>query len=1001
MKTKFNGILTLLLAFVVHLSFAQTKTVSGTVSDDSGSLPGVSILIKGTTTGTETDFDGKYSLKAKSGDVLVFMYLGKKTVEKTVRNSNIINVKMFDGGEVLDEIVIETAYDVKRSKPTVNTSVTSVGAETIENRPNASIIQTLQGQAAGVNITTGSGQPGANSEVIIRGVGSINGNIEPLFIIDGIPVDKDNFRSLNPNNIASVAILKDAGATAIYGNRGSNGVILIKTKSGKYNSPLRVEYSSLTSFGTLQGNSYNLMNSTQQLELERTYGSGRGNGISDVEIAAIAKFSNTDWVNIFFRTSMNQSHDIRFSSGSDKMNTNFSVGYLNQDGILKQSGLTRFNLNLKLNGKNENDKFNYGVSTSINYSKSDEPNRIGSGAINRNYVLGAYMSVPYISPSQYTPGEGGSIPVVFANTPLFLLDRLDTYTRFEEELKMLISINANYKLAKGLKIGSRLGMDYTSEVLTRAEAPNSFNAQLFAQTGNVTPGFQNQRNTRAVGINFLNSLNYATTINEDHTIDAGLYMEIFKAHFRQFGYRENGLDIRTFSPGDGSGFVRDNASNDHFVDRANAQILNSGLLSFFANANYDYKEKYGFGATVRRDASFRFRTSNRWGTFWSVAGRWNIDKEDFMEGSVFNMLKLRGSYGVTGNQDIIAAGGFNQYFAGANLVSNLYGTGSGYAGQNSILTGNVANDDLKWETTTQANIGLDFEAFDKKLTGTLDLYRKSTTDLFVSQRVPSYTGVTFLNINSDGELRNTGIDFSLFYTPIRTEDFKLKLSFTGNYNKSERFGANLSTVEEGGKLNQYYTVRYAGVNPANGNLLFLDKNGNPTENPNADTDRVFTDKNRYPDFQGSVGFNIDFHNFFLETNFTYAVGVDRYDFDYSNTIDPTAIGQFRHSTDILRAWTPTNRVTDIPALRASNLSISSDRFIQNADYLRLRFVSLGYNFPKETLKKFKLSNLRAFINGENLLTFSGWRGYDVEGFSSASRSYPTPKTVSVGLEIGF
>ena len=1012
MKTKFNGFLTLLLALVVQISFAQEKTISGTVSDESGGLPGVSVIIKGTIKGTETDFDGKYSVNAKSGDVLVFSYLGYKKVEKAIGASNTINVIMVEDANVLEEIVIESAYDIKRSKPTVNSSITSVGAETIENRPNASIIQTLQGQAAGVNITTGSGQPGANSEVIIRGVGSINGNIEPLFIIDGIPVDRDNFRSLNPNNIASVTVLKDAGATAIYGNRGANGVIIIKTKSGKFNSPLKVEYSMLTSFSTLQGNDYDLMNSTEQLTLERTYGAGVGGangGISDNEIAARARFSNTDWVNVFFRTAMTQSHNLRLSSGSESTTTNVSLGFFDQSGILKQSDLKRFNIDAKINGKSKNSKFNYGLGLSLNYSKSNEPNAIGGGAINRNYVLGAYMSVPYVSPSQYVPGGGADIPVIFSLTPLFLLDRLDTYTRFEEEVKSLISLNANYELFEGLKIGTRLGMDYTNVLLTRAEAPESFNAQLFAGDEDAdepgrqvtTPGFQSQQTTRAIGINILNSINYSTIINDDHTIDAGLYMEYFRAHRRGFGYFEEGLDPKTFSPGDGSGFVGDNADNDLFVDVANANVNDAGLLSYFANANYDYKKKYGFGATIRRDASYRFRTSNRWGTFWSVSGRWNIDKENFMSDSPFSLLKLRASYGVTGNQDIVSVGGFNQYFAAANRVLDLYGTGAGYGGQNSIFAAQVANDDLKWETTTQGNIGLDFEVFDRKLTGSLDYYVKETSDLFVGQRVRSLLGVTNISINSDGTLKNSGVDLTLGYTPINNGDLRVKFTVSGNYNKSERFGANLSTIEEGGPLGQYYTLRYAGVNPANGNQLFLDATGNVTETPNTDTDRVFSGKTRFPDYQGSVGFDIDYKNFFLQANMTYAIGVDRFDGDYNDATDPTAIGQFRHSRDILRAWTPTNRITDIPALRATNLAIGSDRFLKSADYLRLRFVSFGYNLPKEVTDKINLSGVRAFINGENLVTFSGWRGYDVEGFASTGRSYPTPRTVSFGLEIGF
>ncbi|MBL4605034.1 MAG: SusC/RagA family TonB-linked outer membrane protein, partial [Flavobacteriaceae bacterium] len=735
MKTKFNGILTLLLALVVQVSFAQEKTVSGTVTDKDGTLPGVSVLIKGTTKGGETDFDGRYSVKAKVGDVLVFSYLGYETVEKKVGTANTINVKMVEGGEVLEEIVIESAYDIKRSKPTVNSSVTSLSAETIEGRPNASIVQTLQGQAAGVNITTGSGQPGANSQIIVRGIGTINGDAEPLFIIDGVPVDGDNFRSLNPTNIASVTVLKDAGATAIYGNRGANGVIIITTKSGKFNSKLQVEYNYLNSYSTLQDVNFGLLGSREQLFLEQTYGAGRGSTLTNSEIETLASSVNTDWRDVFFRTAVTHSHNLRLSSGSETTATNISLGFFEQEGILLASDLKRFNLDVKINGTSENKKFRYGISTSMNYSKSNEPNSIGSGAINRNYVLGAFMSLPYISPDDYTTGAALLSPLVFSNTPLFLLDRLATYTRFEEEVKVIMSLNASYEVYDGLRINTRFGMDYIEEILTRAEGPTSFNALLFAAAGDTTPGFVFQNSNRFASFNFVNSINYSTIINDVHTIDAGLYMEVIKTHGRFFGFRQNGLDPRTFSPGDGSGFVADNANNDFYVGNQTANITESGLLSFFGNVDYDYNKKYGFSATVRRDASYKFRTSNRWGTFYSASGRWNLDKEDFMEDSAFGLLKLRASWGRTGNQ---SAGN-------ANTVLDLFFTGAGYGGANSLIVGSVANPDFKWETTEQANIGLDFEVWSRKLTGSVDVYRKNTTGLFVALPAPAYFGVTAIS----------------------------------------------------------------------------------------------------------------------------------------------------------------------------------------------------------------------------------------------------------------
>jgi TonB-dependent SusC/RagA subfamily outer membrane receptor len=329
MKTKFNGILTLFLALVVQISFAQDNTVSGTVTDGSGSLPGVSILIKGTTSGTETDFDGNYSIKVNKGAILVFNYLGYKVVERKVGNANVVNVALSVDANVLSEIVV-TGYSTT-SKAKTSSASTQLNAGTIENRPNGAIVQTLSGQVAGLDISTNSGQPGANSLVQLRGTNSINGNTEPLFIMDGTPINEDNFRSLNPNEITSITVLKDAGATAIYGSRGANGVIIIKTKRGKKNSGLKVKYNSVLSFSKLQGSDYNLLDSQSYATLERTRGIGLGAGdavgvtydsngasLTDIQIAALP---NEDWGNIFLRTGLTQNPVIQLSTrgtvGSD------------------------------------------------------------------------------------------------------------------------------------------------------------------------------------------------------------------------------------------------------------------------------------------------------------------------------------------------------------------------------------------------------------------------------------------------------------------------------------------------------------------------------------------------------------------------------------------------------------------------------------------------------------------------------------------------------------
>ena len=1002
----------LFFTVVTMMSLSAQRSITGTVSDDEGiPLIGANILVKGTTIGTIAEIDGSFSLDVPAGaDVVVFSYTGYITQEITLGDDNVLDIILAQNVQILNEVVV-VGYKTQ-TKPESKVATQLVSAETIEARPNASIVQTLQGQVAGLNIATSSGQPGANSTINLRGVSSINGNTEPLFIIDGTPVDEDNFRSLNQNEIESISVLKDAGATAIYGNRGANGVIIIKTKRGKYNSGLKFKYTTLVSKSGRQDDDYDLMDAQETLLLERAYGNGRGATISD---DSISRIQGTDWLDFFFRNPITQQHNLHVSTGGDLFNSHTVFGYMNQEGILKASSLKRYNLRTNLSGRSVDDKFNFGLNLSVNYSTSDEPNSIGSGAVNRNFLIGAYVGLPYISIDEYVGPEPLLAIGDFSYTPLVLYDRLLTYNRFANEIRGLGNLTASYKFSDEITFSSNLGADFADQVRTRAEGPTSYNALLFAQVGNNTPGFQSQSNTRVFSYNWLNSINYRKSFGAMHSIDVGLYTEYFRAHYSTFGYFAEGLEPRTFSPGDDAGFVDDNASNDFFTDDANANLLNAGLFSYFASVDYDYDSKYGLGLTLRRDASYRFSESNRWGTFYSVSGRWNIDREAFMANSPFNMLKLRGSYGKTGNQRIVDSGGFLNYFGGPDLTLNFFATSSGYAGRNSLGLSQIANTTLRWETVIQSNIGVDFELFNSRLRGAFDYYIKTTEDLFQSRPISAINSVTSINANV-GSLRNSGYDVTLNYDILRNAGgLNLELFLNTNYNKQEiidlptpdgRLVGTTTVTREGSILNEYYLYEYVGVNPANGNLLFLDAAGNVTENPSPDTnedgDRVYTGKNIYPDYFGSFGTNISYKGAYLELQFNYTKGVYRFDWDYSDIMDPTFIGQFRTSRDILRAWANEGDITDVPSLNATNLALDSDsdRFLENADYVRLRFIRAGYTFPDRMLTN-GIEALRIYANAENLFTWTEWRGYDPESAVNGVRRYPTPKVVSLGLEIEF
>ncbi len=1016
MKLKLTWLMTLMIAFAIQISYAQEKSVSGTITSatDGLPLPGVNVIVKGTTRGVQSDFDGNYTIRASANETLVYSFIGLKTEERNVGANSTINVQMNEDAAALEEVVV-TGY-ATQTKAKSNVSSVRVTAATIENRPNASFVQTLSGQVPGLNITTSSGQPGANATVQLRGVSSINGDTEPLFIIDGAPVDQDNFRSLNPQDIASIDVLKDAGATSIYGNRGANGVIVIKTRQGSFNQGLKVNYQGFVAFSTLQDNDYKYMDAQQLLTYERSRGRGAGGGalpnilfnngntepLTDAEIAAAPNFS---WLDFFFSTGVTQNHNLSLSSGGENSSQFTSFGFNETDGILVNSSLKRFNLRNNVTGRSSNEKFNYATNLTLNYSTSGEPNAVGTGGVNQNYVLGAFQSAPYITPDLYVNGAqlvGAGTP--FVHTPLFLLDKIKGEPRVEDEVRLVGSLITSYALTDYLTANMTMGADYQNEIFTLTRRPDSFNALLFGGAANPTAGFQQQDTRRVFTYNQVTSLNFNETWGK-HTVDVGAYTEYFKAHLRSFGFTAQGLDPKTVFPGDGAGFVDDSGDNDFYIDLARATVRNAGLFSYFGRASYDYDERFGVEGTVRRDASYRFSGSNRWATFWSVSGRWNISNEAFMDDSVFNVLKLRGSYGTAGNQDITGGG----LFGGPDLYRDLFVTGGGYANNNAIALAQFGNRSLIWEEIATANIGIDFEMFNRRLRGAFDVYERKTSDLFQDTPLSAVTGFTNLPSNT-GNLTNKGVDFQLDYDVVRattSDGFNLKVGINGNYNENELSNVPNETGEipgigrNGGPLGEYFTIRYAGVNPANGNLLFLDAAGNLTETPDGNSN-VWTGKNIIPDWQGGINLNIDYKNFFFTTQWNYVFGVDRFDNDYAGAINPTNVGLFNFSTDILRSWSQPGDITDIPSPTAfNNNTFGSTRFLRSADYVRLRFASFGYSLPAKYLENTGFNNFRIFFNGENLFTFTEWRGFDPETRSNGSRQFPTPRTLSVGFELGF
>ncbi|NJB37886.1 MULTISPECIES: TonB-dependent receptor [Flavobacteriaceae] len=1020
MKSMLTWLLTPLLVFTMSFSFAQEKTISGNVTDQDGlPLPGVSIVVVGTSNGTQTDFDGNYSITASTGQVLRFSYLGQKTVNKTVGTSSTINAQLEQDAQALAEVVV-TGYGGGQDKSKIASAITTVGSETIESRPNASFVQTLQSQAPGMQISTGSGQPGSNSTILIRGVTSLSGNVEPLFIMDGVPIDEDNFRSINPNDIESINILKDGSASALYGSRGAAGVIVIKTKSGKFNSAFKVTYRTQTGFTSPQDPNFETMTTDEIINLERLTGNTNFDAMSGDPARSflVSENINTNWSDIITQTGKTILHELSLTSGSENASNYNSISYYEQEGTARRSNLQRFTFRTNYSGKSNDNKFTYGSNFTANFSKSNFIQNEGTGSLGNPFLV-AYLAKPYLNP--FNPD--GSLNTVGLNrdgfdvTPFVSLNNTQLNTQLEEEIKVVGSFNASLELLKNVRATTSFGADFTQTNDLIITSPLSIYGQNAPNPDSELKGSQFEGQSRDLQMTSNLGLNYSNTFADKHTFDISGFVEFNQNIFDRFGFTGYGIDPRlegyNFAPGDLREFPDVDPGDEsldnlqlYYIPDVFSTRIETSLFSYFGLLNYDYDGKYGVDLSLRRDASSRFSSTNKWGTFWSAAARWNISKENFLVNSnVVDDLKLRVSYGTSGNDRI--TGG---RFGGTTLTNNLYAVGNGYNASQAIVASSLANPDLKWETTEQYNIGLDFGLFNK-LSGTFDLYDKRTSDLFYA--TPNTLISTFGSISRNiGSMSNKGVEVSLNADVVDTDNFKFSVNANAAWNKNEitelldgeLIESGRIALQEGKPFNSFYAVRWAGVNPANGQPIYLDKEGNPTSQYNPD-DRVFVDKGTIPEFTGGFGFNADYKGLTLSTLFSFVGDVYRYNNAYGVAEDPTLISLANQSSTVNNIWTTPGDITDIPAASAgSTRNLLTDRYLENAGYLRLRNVTLAYNLQSDLLEKTPFSSVRVYLQGENLITWTEWRGFDPEADALRVQdffNYPTPRILTLGLDIQF
>ncbi|WP_332453899.1 SusC/RagA family TonB-linked outer membrane protein [Chryseobacterium aquaticum] len=921
----------------------------------------------------------------------------------------------------IEEVVV-LGYNKTSTKPKDVSASVTVSAEKLENRPNASFLNSLQGEAPGLSISSTSGSPGSSKiDVIIRGVSSLNASSDPLYVIDGMISNTVQFRNLNPNDIETVSVLKDAQATAIYGNRGANGVIVIRTKQGKYGDRFTVSYNGTVGFSFLPTTDYNMADSKQLLRIQRAYNNGLGAGKSDDFINNYA--INTDWRKELFRTGSTQAHDVSMAFGGERVNNFTSIGYFEQTGTVPTTDFKRFTLRNNLNAKSKNNRFIFNSNMSLGYSKRHQLDQETSTTIDNNVVqnplLAGITGTPLLDPNAYANGyemyNGFGTSFDDGQGVYSLLDVLRGNIPNElTETSAVANFSATYKLTDELSVTNKSGIDYKYSTRNFARAPWAYLALAVANTsGREFPGIESFTNSSEFNFNSITSFNYNKQFGK-HTIDAGVYFDYLKSHFKQTTQQQEGLNPLNWVFGAGSGYVDFN-TNTPTIYRPTIGILKRtvGTLAYFGTIDYDFDSKYGISGTLRRDATFRFTDDNKWGTFWSVGGRWNIDKENFMEGSTFNMLKLRGSYGVIGNQNVIAAAyGTNPLYTGLNLIRNTLALTTGYNQINGALGNSVlANPLVQWEEVGQANVGLDFRLLKNKLEGSVDVYSKTTrklyNDIFYTYAVGSnpQTGNNTIKGNN-GKLSNKGIELMLKYNLIQGEKFKLSVYGNTAYNKGKVLESNITTGilrnNPGNMIGEWFLVDYIGVNQANGNLLF-DVNGNQVERYDVINDLKGTGKSYLPKYTGGFGLNSSYKNFSLDVHFTYQADVWRLDNQMDYVYDITTVRRFNVTADLLNAWTPTNTNTNVPSLLMTNQTFgdTSTRFLKDASFIRMKNVVLGYSVPKEMLGD-NIKGIKVFLQGENLLTFTKWRGYDPEPlFAQSTSVYPNMRTATLGVNIDF
>lgn len=981
----------------------QAKTVTGTVTDVSGEpIIGANIRIKGTTTGTITDIDGNFSIEAKPQSVIEVSYIGYLTQETVINNQKSIRFLLKEDTKTLDEVVV-IGYGVQK-KADLTGSVANINTEKLNTQSNANIGQALQGKIAGVDIVSQGGAPGSGTRIMVRGIGTLN-NASPLYIVDGMYMN--SIDHINPNDIASIDVLKDASSAAIYGSRAANGVIIVTTKEGSNTEGKPIIDLSVNLGISTASKFLDMLDAKGWAEVTTIARQAIGKPALDMA-TDLANKPDNDWQDIMFRPALMQNYNLAVKGGGKYSTYYTGLGYFNQDGIVKGTNYQRYNIQSKNDYKRG--IFSAGTNLIISFSHDKPLHQELRGG-----MIGTILqSVPTLEKYDDTRegGYGGTYgDVVNIPHPLAIIDD-NIMDRYNENVKIFANLYAQIELFKGLKYKLNLTPDFSFE-----RYKNYLNKYDFGlATNSITQLTERQRRRRNILVE--NLLTFDRTFGE-HKISALAGYTYQDSRFRH---------IQAYGEGLPQGLEEIDAATTNRSNEGNS--WRSVLTSILGRVFYSYQNKYLFTATIRRDGSSKFGKNNRYGYFPSFSLGWNVAEEKFMENVHWlDQLKLRGGYGVLGNQEI------DNYQYSSTITTGInYPDGNGGLLQGAFPK-NFANPDIKWEETAMTNVGIDFMAFNNRLSLTADYYVKNTKDILLTVPIPISSGGANDPIRNAGKIRNNGFEFNLGWMDQPNPDISYGINLIGSFNKNKviAMGSESGSIK-GGSTNQnittsetkagypiggYWLISTAGyfnsqeevdayakdgkkIQPAAepGDIKFVDANNDGVIN---DDDRVFQGS-PFPDFTFALNGNMRYKNFDLSIGLQGVLGNKIYNATRQTLEDVTKGSNFLASC--LDYWTPENKNASHPRLTWDdpnrNTRAESDRYLENGSYLRLRSVQLGYNF------KGAIQHARVYINAENLFTITSYSGYspDVNADNANYRGfdnfiYPTNRTFMLGLNVTF